>query len=262
MFTVMKPKLIRAIPTTDRFIYQTKYDGGSAFIQVSKNAIKIYHSKNATPVNYKYPELIPKLKEALSPGIYIAELCVITDEFPGGDFSKFQKRQCEHPFKIRRVSSKHPVTVMIYDAVEIDNIDIHMESLTERQKILQSNIKENDAVRIVESYEDPKEIIKHKDILEGIVAKEKDSTYHQGTRRYWYKIRFNHEETVRCISYEDHPKGITLITNEKNRINLPGRRSTKAKEKINKNGYVDIELIFYSKSNDGGYRFSTVKRVL
>lgn len=259
----MKPKKTDSIPEGN-YIYELKYDGGSAFISKEDNKVSIYHSNNGTNQVWKYPELKNELL-SLKNGVYVAEICCQTEECVGGNFNNFLKRQCENKFLITNRAKKYPVTAMIYDIVELNGEDITHKNVLERKKILTESVSVSPHVNLVQFYNTPKPILDlaEKMEIEGVVAKHKESVYTFEKRIGWYKVRFNKEITTVCTSYEEWEddkgklKGIVLIDeNQNDRYNLPGPRRKKAMESINKKGKVTIEVSIY------GRRFPVVKRVL
>lgn len=260
--TQMKPQKTDTIPKGD-YIYELKYDGGSAFIVKEDSTVSIYHSNNGTNQAWKYPELKKELL-SLKNGVYVAELCCQSQEDVGGNFTNFLKRQCENKFIISHRAEKFPVTAMIYDITELDGKDLTNKTLLERKKILSESVSVSPHVNLVQFYNSPQPILDLTDKyqIEGIVAKHVDSVYTFNKRVGWYKIRFNTEITTTCTAYEEWEddkgklKGIILIDKNNDRYNLPGPRRKKAIEAINKNGKVTIEVSIY------GRRFPVVKRVI
>lgn len=262
----MKPKKTDTIPEGDNYIYEFKYDGNSAIIIKKGFYIGIYHSNNGTNQIYKYPEVVPDLSR-LKDGTYIAELIVATDN-DGGSIDLIQKRQCENHFKILQRASKYPLTIMTYDIVNDGYQTVTGNSLLDRKKLLEKRIP-NDMqhIKLVPSYSSPLEIIKHKDYVEGVVTKDINTPYTFFKRGGWYKFRFNKEEVVKFVKYEEWEeengklKGVVLFTEKGFKVNLPGDRRLEAVEKMKDNGHVKCEVSYYSKS-DKGFRFAVIKRVL
>jgi len=263
-YDVMKPKKIDTIPLNNennKYIYEIKYDGGSGIIVKQNSHVDVFHNGNSTPVTYRYPELITELQMNLQDGIYVAELIVSTSDMIGGDFDLFQKRQVENRFKIERRKNLYPITAIIYDILQDKNENIRDLTLFERKQILHKNVCDSEHIRVIESFNKPEPILEKQDIYEGIVIKDLNSIYQHGKRNGWYKYRFNHEEIVRFVDFEETQTGIVLLTEENKRVNLAGRRSEIAKEKIRENGYVDCEIA-WNKKTDKGFRFCIVKRII
>ena len=260
--TVMKPQRTNNIPEGN-YIYELKYDGGSAIIEKNNNGVAIYHNDNGTNQIHKYPELQHDLSK-LPNGTYIAELCCQSPEAVGGNFSNFLKRQCDNNFKIQRRANQYPITAMVYDITVLDKEDLTNLSLLERKEMLSESIGTTSRIHLVEYYDNPESIIElsMQQQIEGIVAKNVNKPYLFEKRDGWYKVRFNKEETVKCIAYETWSssdkslEGIVLTTEKGDRINLPGKRRLTAMQKIKDDGFVMVEVSKY------GRRFPVAKRVL
>lgn len=258
----MKCKPTDKIPDNreSNLIFEPKYDGGRGIITVKDGHTEIRHGENPNLMNMKYPDLLPDL-QGLPDGIYDGELCVLTDGF--SSFNLYQKRQCSNPFKIQMRSKKYPVTYVIFDILQLNGQDLRNLSLMQRKQKLQDNLKQDrNNIRITPFFDNPNTLLEKQDFLEGIVIKQKDSSYEEGKRSgLWRKTRFNKEDTVTAIGYEVTKTGIVMITDTEKRINLAGQRSKKAKELIDNNGKLKAEIVFYEET-DKGYRFCSVKRIL
>lgn len=263
-FDVMKPKQIDAIPENEdytKYVYEIKYDGGSGIIIKKDNNVEIYHNDNSTPRTFRYPELTPEILQFMKDGTYIAELIVSTPDMLGGNFDLFQRRQVENHFKIERRKTIYPITAIIYDIVEQNGQKLTDLTLLERKRILTNNICDSNHIKLIESFDKPDKILSNKNKYEGIVIKDLNSCYSFGKRTGWFKKRFNREEIQKFVDYEDTETGIVLLTEKNKRVNLAGKRSEIAKQKIIDNGFVNCELS-YNKQTDKGFRICSVKRII
>lgn len=269
----MKPKKTSEVPKGSDYIFEIKFDGGSAVIKIEKGKVEIQHGDNPDAQAYKYPELVKELKDSAD-GTYIAELCVIDDQHMGGHFPYFLRRQCQDFFKIQSRSKAYPITAQIHDVMETEEGDITLKTLMERKERIKKNIKENNHVKIVRFYDTPDPVMAYKGLIEGIIAKRKDSQYRMDSRDGWWKTRFNKRKVITFVKYEDWHKGdgepevdpsiitgIVMITVDGKRAPLAGPRQHEAKEKINKNGKVDILLEFHEETEEG-FRFPVVVDIL
>jgi len=260
----MKPKKVDTIPNNNenqKYIYEIKYDGGNSVISKHGKNVEIYHNGNVNPRTYRYPEIIPYIIQNVKDGTYVAELIVSTDNMIGGDFDLFQRRQVENRFKIERRKKIYPIIAIIYDIIQDGKENITDLTLFERKKILQKNICDSTYVRMIESFNKPDKIVANKNMYEGIVIKDLNSCYLHGKRHGWFKKRFNREEIQKFVDYEDTETGIVLLTEKNKRVNLAGKRSEIARNKIRENGYVECELS-YNKKTDKGFRICSVKRII
>jgi ATP-dependent DNA ligase len=264
---LMKPKKSETILTGENKIYEVKYDGGSALLVKKNGMFQVFHGENPTPVTHRYPELIAESSN-LKDGIYVAELCALNAENPGGHFPSYLKRQCENSFKIGLRANLLPITAMVYDVVEFGGKDCSGLSLLMRKQILFDAVMGLGVaphIQLVPFHDSPDPILANKD-LEGIVIKDINSPYLFGKRDNWYKYRFNKEETVKFVSFENWEKktgeeGIVMITEAGRRVTLAGPRVYEAKDKMEGQGFVMAEIVYNGKT-DKGFRFTTVKRIL
>jgi ATP-dependent DNA ligase len=265
MIELMKPKKVESMSGFDKqekYIYEIKEDGGSAIIYKHGDTVQIFHgfSDSLVVQNYKYPELVEECKTNLKDGEYPCELCVFKDGV--SQFNLYLKRQSESKVKIDFLKDLFPITAVIYDITKDGDEDITNVPLLERKKILSKNVTDGKHIKLIEYSNKPDKILEQKDKLEGVVIKDINSFYRFGKRDGWFKFRFNIEETLKIEKFEDTQTGIVLITNDGGRINLAGNRSSEAKRKIMNGGFVEVEIAYHEKNEDGHYRFAKVKRVL
>ena len=261
--SLMKPKKTDTILPTGNRIYEIKYDGGSAVLEKKAGLFQVFHGGNPNPVTYKYPEL-QAASVTLRDGVYVAELCVLDHGNAGGYFPSYLKRQCENRFQITLRTKTYPITAMVHDIVEHEGHSCTHLPLSERKKLI--SYLTGSIIHSVPFWDNPDPVLSLKDSLEGIVIKDLDTPYLFGKRNSWYKFRFNKEETVRFVSYEEWAKktgeeGLVLITKEGRRVTLSGPRIHQARESMEEKGYVLAEISYNGKT-DNGFRFTTVKRIL
>jgi len=264
---LMKPKAVTDLEVFQKniedYIFECKFDGGSSRIKMhraEKIPLQVLHHINPNLQNHKYPELVTELNTNVKDGDYIVELCVYNDKGVT-DFVQYLKRQTDNRTKIEFRKDMFPIVAVFHDIVKQGNEDIASLPLMERKKILSENVKQGKHIEISKVYDTPDELLKQQDLLEGIVIKKRNSPYRFGKRDDWYKFRFNMEETVKCISYEDTETGIVLITDDGRRVNLAGDRSEIARKKLIDGGVVEVEISYHERTPQG-FRFTTVKRVL
>jgi ATP-dependent DNA ligase len=264
----MDCKAVETIPREDNLIYELKYDGVRAIVVVGPNQkVEIHHSESPNVVNFKYPSLVKQL-EALKPGIYDGEFCVL-DANGHTQLSSMQARaQAVNRRKIQMNEQKYPVTYMVFDMLATDGENIKMEYLLERKKKLEQHLKLlplGTPIKLVPFYPVPDALERLNGQIEGLVCKGLYSLYEEGKRTgAWRKKRFNKEKTVKAVAFEEYtrdgrPAGITLITDDGKRINLPGPRALKTKEIIQNEGQATVDVIYYEETSDG-YRFPRVDK--
>jgi bifunctional non-homologous end joining protein LigD len=181
------------------WVFEVKWDGVRAILLHNKaKAITEIQSRNGKNITHRYPEItkaigtvIVKSNESI---VLDGEIVVLNkDGIP--DFQMHQKRMnVESQRDIEFLSNETPATYFVFDILYIDGRNVEELELSDRRKILNSVIAEGSKrIRISEYIEEKgkalfKSVIERH--LEGIVAKDKRSKYHQGVRSSaWLKIK-------------------------------------------------------------------------
>lgn len=198
------------------YIYELKYDGIRAIIYVSPNSFEIRNRHNED-ITKLYPELKEIQKLVKRKTIFDGEIIFMENGKPS--FEKLQKRaHLKNKDKIKYNSFNNPVIFVAFDIL-YDNKDLIDMPLIKRKKIIDKYLENNyflktkwilnNGVKLFES-------VKKLD-LEGIVAKEKNSTYKLNSRSSsWLKIKNIKSEYFYIGGYieKDNSFTISLILGE------------------------------------------------
>lgn len=244
------------------YIYEQKYDGGRVVAEKKDNKVKLY-TRDKNIITNSFPEITEVLKQIQRNFIVDGEICIIKNG--RCDFSAYQKRALtKNPFQINLLAKTIPATFFIFDILEIDGNDLTFEPLIERKKILSmllANTK-NMLLEEVIYYENPDFLLQKRDLIEGIVAKQKNGIYEKGKRsNCWLKYRFIKEDIIVAIDYEETNSGIVAIDKNGNRITINGRMAEEVRRIIDSIGEVNLEINYMEKTDDGKYRFPAFKRI-
>jgi bifunctional non-homologous end joining protein LigD len=181
------------------WVFEVKWDGVRAILlhNKAKEAITEIQSRNGKNITHRYPEITKAIGTVVKSNESIVldgEIVVLNKEgIP--DFQMHQKRMnVESQRDIEFLSNEIPATYFVFDILYIDGRNVEELQLSDRRKILNSVIAEGSKrIRISEYIEEKgkalfKSVIERH--LEGIVAKDKHSKYHQGIRSSaWLKIK-------------------------------------------------------------------------
>jgi bifunctional non-homologous end joining protein LigD len=181
------------------WVFEVKWDGVRAILlhNKAKEAITEIQSRNGKNITHRYPEITKAIGTVVKSNESIVldgEIVVLNKEgIP--DFQMHQKRMnVESQRDIELLSNEIPATYFVFDILYIDGRNVEELHLSDRRKILNSVIAEGSKrIRISEYIEEKgkalfKSVIERH--LEGIVAKDKHSKYHQGLRSSaWLKIK-------------------------------------------------------------------------
>ena len=187
-------------PSSDEYLYEVKWDGIRALIALDEGQVRI-RSRNQHDITLKFPELlIPEEAFRAASALFDAEI-VCLDEGGKPVFKHVIHRlQQTNEGAIERLKTKYPVVCYVFDCLYLDGRPIVNEPLVRRRVWLKDAIKRGTPYRVSETVEEGGELFKAAAAmgLEGIIAKEKTSTYQPGKRTsQWLKIKTR--QTVDCV---------------------------------------------------------------
>src|SRR5919106_1835893 len=181
------------------WVFEVKWDGVRAILlhNKAKEAITEIQSRNGKNITHRYPEITKAIGTVVksNESIVLDGEIVVLNKDGNPDFQMHQKRMnVESQRDIEFLSNEIPATYFVFDILYIDGRNVEELQLSDRRKILNSVIVEGSKrIRISEYIEEKckalfKSVIERH--LEGIVAKDKHSKYHQGIRSSaWLKIK-------------------------------------------------------------------------
>jgi bifunctional non-homologous end joining protein LigD len=173
---------------SNEWLYELKLDGYRAIAEVGKK-FRLY-SRNGLSFEEKYPPVVEALKKIKKKAVLDGEIVLLVDNKP--DFQKLQHYDGHR---------EYPLVYYAFDILSLEGKDLTKLPLIERKKILKKFLSKNKVIRYSDHVEDNGteffEQVKAQQI-EGIVAKKKDSRYHEGARsKEWLKIK--HQNTQEAI---------------------------------------------------------------
>src|SRR5262245_22562863 len=187
-------------PDSEDYLYEVKWDGIRAMIALDEGEIRI-HGRNRMDFTKQFPELlIPEQAFRATSALFDAEIvCLEADGKPNfKDVIHRMHQKTEGA--IERARAKHPAVCYVFDCLYLDGRPIVNEPLTRRREWLEDAIKKDSAYRVSGVVEEGGpffEAVKQMG-LEGIMAKQRNSTYLPGKRSdSWFKIKTR--QTVECV---------------------------------------------------------------
>lgn len=202
MESYIKPMLatIHDQPFDDNdWLFEIKWDGYRGIAEIKKNEIKFY-SRNGIDFSQRFPAIYNELKKIKHNCILDGEIVLLNDKsLP--DFQKLQDYE-------NNLDS--PLLYYVFDILSLDDKSMKDLPLTDRKNILKKLLARNKIIRYCDHIENDGigflEEAKKKG-LEGIIAKNKESTYEAGRRsKQWLKIK-NIQTTEVVIAGYTAPKG-------------------------------------------------------
>jgi bifunctional non-homologous end joining protein LigD len=171
--------LTNQLPVGDNFTYEIKWDG-YRIIGQKKGGQVILSSRSGLNYTSRYPPIVEALKK-LRHDVVLDGEAVVFNEHGIPDFDSLQLYN----------GHDTPVSYCIFDILWIDGVDLRELPLVQRKTILKEVIGKSEVLRFSESFDDGPGLYQQALNLglEGIVAKKRDSAYHEGERaNNWFKI--------------------------------------------------------------------------
>jgi len=179
------------------FAAEYKLDGER--VQIHKQADKIIlFSRSLENITKYYPDIVENIGNSLdvNEGIFEAEIVAINENT--GEFLPFQElMHRRRKYKLKEAVLQYPITVNFFDVLYFDEKNCLNLKYSERRKILENSVKENNFAKLV-----PMAIVKNEneveDFLEnsinsgceGLMLKILDADYRAGIRGgNWLKLK-------------------------------------------------------------------------
>jgi bifunctional non-homologous end joining protein LigD len=195
--------------------FEIKWDGVRAilFYSKSKNVLELKSRTNKS-IRHRYPEISNSILHSsiirCKDSVVLDGEIVVLDEQGHPDFQSHQRRMnLDHDLDIQHLSREIPATFYIFDILYLDGKNLESLEFWMRRELLSNVInlsqEGNNVIRISESFKE-KGIELFENIkarrLEGIIAKNKNSSYLQGARTTdWLKIKNIHTQDCVVIGY-------------------------------------------------------------
>ncbi len=185
---------------SDEWVFETKYDGYRALIQIHKGKVELV-SRNGISFNKKYAPLLESFSHIKDDMILDGEI-VVEDTKGKSHFQWLQYYQ-DNP-------GRGKLKCYVFDILYFNGYDLTSLELLQRKRILEAVLPQNDEVKYSAHIvgEGSKALEKvRKQGGEGLIAKKINSTYRIDKRsRDWLKIKVTQEQEM-VIGGFTEPKG-------------------------------------------------------
>lgn len=184
----------------DEWLFENKYDGYRALIQIHKGKVELV-SRNGLSFNTKYKQLVESFSSFSDDMILDGEI-VVEDENGNSKFQWLQDYQ-DNPNRGR-------LKCYVFDILYFNGYDLTPLELLQRKRILEALLPKTDDIiysghiigKGIKALEKAEELGG-----EGLIAKKIDSVYHVNKRsKEWLKIKVTKEQEMVIGGYTE-PKG-------------------------------------------------------
>lgn len=182
---------------SEGFAAEYKLDGERVQIHKQANEVILF-SRRLENITQYYPDIVENVKKSLSvnEGVFEAEIVPVNENT--GEFLPFQElMHRRRKYKLEKAISQYPITVNFFDVLYFDKKDCLNLEYSERRKILEKLVNEDDFSKLV-----PMLLVKNENEIEdflensinsgceGLMLKALDAPYRAGARgSNWLKLK-------------------------------------------------------------------------
>jgi len=179
------------------FAAEYKLDGERVQIHKQANEVVLF-SRRLENITQYYPDIVENVKKSLSvnEGVFEAEIVPVNENT--GEFLPFQElMHRRRKYKLEKAISQYPITVNFFDVLYFDKKDCLNLEYSERRKILEKLVNEDNFSKLV-----PMLLVKNENEIEdflensinsgceGLMLKTLDAPYRAGARgSNWLKLK-------------------------------------------------------------------------
>jgi bifunctional non-homologous end joining protein LigD len=187
-------------PDSEDYLYEVKWDGIRAMITLDEGEIRI-RSRNRHDITARFPELLlPDRALRTTSALFDAEIVCLDDAGRPVFTNVIHRIQQSGKGAVERASARYPAVCYVFDCLYLDGRPIVNEPLVRRRAWMEDAVRGGTPYRVSEAVIEGGELFEAavKMGLEGIMAKERNSTYRPGTRSsQWLKIK--KRQTMECV---------------------------------------------------------------
>ncbi len=195
----LEPMLATAVtkpPAGSQWFYEVKWDGIRALCLIENGALEI-HSRRGNRCEKQYPELRGLVSQVSAKTAWLdGEICVL-DEHGRARFEMIQPRISANLNSVPQLAENTPATLFLFDVLYVDGYDVRPVPLENRKGLLQTLVIPNERIKVSETFETDGEHMfeaARQMGLEGILAKDRRSTYESRRSTCWLKLKVLNEQ--------------------------------------------------------------------
>lgn len=203
LHAAIEPMLARPadkLPASPDYLFELKLDGIRALISLDEGEVRI-RGRNGMDFTRQFPELLASEQSFRATSALFDGEIVCLDANGKPQFRDVITRmQATSAAAADRGRSKTPAVCYLFDCLYLDGRAILNEPLARRREWLADAVKKEGTYRVSEAFDDGPALLEavRQLGLEGIMAKQRQSTYQPGKRGdAWLKIKTR--QTLECV---------------------------------------------------------------
>ena len=183
-------------PSGTEWVHELKWDGVRALCFIKDGKLRI-ESRNGKSAEQQYPELhdLPSLLDG-DTAVLDGEIAVL-DGDGRARFELIQPRIGANPANVPHLAENSPATLFLFDLLYLDGYDLRGVPLEERKRMLEQIVRWNEHIRFSQHFEanvgEMLDAVRQMG-MEGIVAKDRRSTYEGGRSKRWLKVKVQNQQ--------------------------------------------------------------------
>lgn len=253
----LQPMLATAvtrIPPGSQWLYEVKWDGVRALCLIKNGEVQM-QSRRGNRCEKQYPELqdLPRHVQAKTAWLD-GEICVL-DQEGRARFSLIQPRISANLSSVPRLAETTPATLFLFDLLYLDGYDLRAVAFEDRKRLLNRIVTPGSHIRISESFDTDGEQMfdaARKMGLEGILAKDRRSSYEAARSSCWLKLKVLNEQEFVIAGFtkgeRDYFGALVLGVQENGKLRHAGQVGTGFDGKLMKAIYERMEPLITRKS--------------
>jgi bifunctional non-homologous end joining protein LigD len=197
--TALEPMLATAVthpPNGSHWLYEIKWDGVRALCLIKDGKLEI-QTRRGNRCEKQYPEFANLPAHINAKIAWLdGEICVL-DEHGRSRFELIQPRIGASAMAAPHLAESSPATLFLFDVLHVDGYDVRGVALEDRKRLLNSIVTTDHRIRISESFDtDGVQMFEaaRQMNLEGILAKDRRSTYASARTSHWLKLKVQSEQ--------------------------------------------------------------------
>lgn len=237
----MLARLVKAVPSSERYLFELKWDGIRAFFTVDEGSVRIT-SRGGRDITDRFPELAKAENFRSSTGTFDGEIVCLDDAGRPVFTHVIRRLQQSTPHGIERMKKAHPAVAYLFDVLALDGRVVRQDPIELRRAWLKDIIMPKTPVRLSESFENGEELFQAAVELglEGVMAKERGSVYSPGERSHsWLKVKAHFTAQAVVLGYTKGKGGRTLGALE---LGVPGEDGEWVRRGRVGTGFADKEM--------------------